>query len=43
MQLLRKIRFSMGAIMMFVLMTAAAMALFVKIHEHADASRRVAG
>jgi hypothetical protein len=31
MRLLRKIRFSMGAIMMFVLMTAAAMALFVKV------------
>ena len=31
MQLMRKIRFSMGTIMMFVLMAAAAMALFVKI------------
>ena len=31
MQLIRKIRFSMGTIMMFVLMAAAAMALFVKI------------
>ena len=31
MKLIRKIRFSMGTIMMFVLMAAAAMALFVKI------------
>jgi Ca2+/Na+ antiporter len=37
MQLLRKLRFTMGAIMMFVLMVAAAMALFVKIQEHTDA------
>jgi hypothetical protein len=36
MGLLRRIRFSMGAIMMFVLMTAAAMALFVKIYGYAD-------
>lgn len=36
MRLLAKIRFSMGAIMMFVLMTAAAMALFVKIYGYAD-------
>jgi hypothetical protein len=36
MQLLRKIRFSMGTIMMFVLMTAAVMALFVKIRQHTD-------
>ena len=36
MTLLRKIRFSMGAIMMFVLMTAAVMALFVKIRQHTD-------
>jgi hypothetical protein len=36
MQLLRKIRFTMGVLMMFVLMAAAAMALFVKIHQHAD-------
>jgi len=37
MQLIRKIRFSMGTIMMFVLMAAAAMALFVKIRQHTDA------
>ena len=36
MQLLRKIRFTMGAIMMFVLMVASAMALFVKIQEYTD-------
>jgi hypothetical protein len=36
MRLLLKIRFSVGMIMMFVLMTAAAMALFVKIQEHTD-------
>jgi Ca2+/Na+ antiporter len=36
MQLLRKIRFTMGAIMMFVLMIAAAMALFVKIQQYTD-------
>ena len=33
MELIRKIRFSMGTIMMFVLMAAAAMALFVKIRQ----------
>ncbi len=37
MGLIRKIRFSMGTIMMFVLMVAAAMALFVKIQQHTDA------
>ncbi len=37
MRLLRRIRFSMGTIMMFVLMSAAVMALFVKIHQHTDA------
>jgi hypothetical protein len=37
MQLIRKLRFSMGTIMMFVLMAAAVMALFVKIHRHTDA------
>ena len=31
MRLIQKIRFSMGTIMMFVLMAAAGMALFVKI------------
>jgi hypothetical protein len=36
MQLIRKIRFSMGTIMMFVLMAAAAMALFVKIQHLID-------
>ena len=36
MQLIRKVRFSMGTIMMFVLMTAAVMALFVKIRQHTD-------
>ena len=36
MRLIRKIRFSMGTIMMFVL-TAAAMALFAKIQQHTDA------
>jgi hypothetical protein len=36
MQLIRKIRFSMGTIMMFVLMAAAAMALFVKIQRLTD-------
>ncbi len=36
MGLLRKIRFSMGTIMMFVLMAAAAMALFVKIYGYSD-------
>lgn len=36
MGLLRKIRFSMGTTMMFVLMMAAAMALFVKIYGYAD-------
>lgn len=36
MQLLRKMRFTMGAIMMFVLMVAAAMALFVKIQQYTD-------
>jgi hypothetical protein len=33
MGLIRRIRFSMGTIMMFVLMAAAAMALFVKIQQ----------
>jgi hypothetical protein len=33
MTLIRKIRFSMGTIMMFVVMAAAAMALFVKIQQ----------
>ena len=37
MRLIRLIRFSMGTIMMFVLMVAAAMALFVKIQQHTDA------
>jgi hypothetical protein len=37
MRLIRRIRFSMGTIMMFVLMAAAVMALFVKIHQHTDA------
>jgi hypothetical protein len=37
MRLIRWIRFSMGAIMMFVLMAAAVMALFVKIRQHTDA------
>ena len=32
----RKIRFSMGTIMMFVVMAAAGMALFVKIHQLTD-------
>jgi hypothetical protein len=36
MQLIRRIRFSMGTIMMFVLMAAAAMALFVKIQRLTD-------
>ena len=36
MRLLRKIRFSVGAIMMVVLMTAAAIALFVKVSHYAD-------
>jgi hypothetical protein len=34
MRLIRKIRFSMGTAMMFVLMAAAAMALFTKIQQH---------
>jgi hypothetical protein len=38
MQLIRKIRFSMGTIMMFVLMAAAAMALFVKIQHLIEGS-----
>jgi hypothetical protein len=38
MRLIRKIRFSMGTIMMFVLMAGAAMALFVKIWQHTDAA-----
>ena len=38
MRLLRKVRFSMGTIMMFVLMAAAAMALFVKIRQHTAAA-----
>ena len=38
MQLIRKIRFSMGTIMMFVLMVASAMALFVKIQEYTDSA-----
>jgi hypothetical protein len=37
MRLIRRIRFSMGTIMMFVLMAAAVMALFVKIRQHTDA------
>jgi hypothetical protein len=37
MRLIPKFRFSMGTIMMFVLMVAAAMALFVKIQQHTDA------
>ena len=36
MQLITKFRFTMGTIMMFVLMVAAAMALFVKIRHHTD-------
>jgi hypothetical protein len=36
MRLIRMIRFSMGTIMMFVLMVAAAMALFVKILQHTE-------
>jgi hypothetical protein len=39
MQLIRKIRFSMGTIMMFVLMAAAAMALFVKIQHLVDGTQ----
>ncbi|MGP0066236.1 MAG: hypothetical protein ACLQGP_21865 [Isosphaeraceae bacterium] len=38
MKLIRMIRFSMGTIMMFVLMSAAAMALFVKIQHLMDGS-----
>src|SRR5271155_5349186 len=34
MSLIQKIRFSMGTIMMFVVMVAAVMALFVKIQQH---------
>jgi hypothetical protein len=37
MRLIRRVRFSMGTIMMFVLMAAAVMALFVKIRQHTDA------
>ena len=36
MRLIRKIRFSMGTILMFVLMAAAAMALFAKIQHLTD-------
>jgi hypothetical protein len=36
MRLIRRVRFSMGTIMMFVLMAAAVMALFVKIRQHTD-------
>ena len=36
MRLIRRIRFSMGTIMMFVLMVAAGMALFVKIQHLTD-------
>jgi hypothetical protein len=36
MKLIQKVRFSMGTIMMFVLMVAAGMALFVKIQHIAD-------
>jgi hypothetical protein len=36
MRLIRMIRFSMGTIMMFILMVAAAMALFVKILQHTE-------
>jgi hypothetical protein len=36
MRLLHKLRFSMGTIMMFVLMAAAAMALFVKVRHYTD-------
>jgi hypothetical protein len=36
MRLFRMIRFSMGTIMMFVLMVAAGMALFVKIQQHTE-------
>ena len=48
MGLVQKIRFSMGTIMMFVLMVAAGMALFVKIQHLTDsvatpASSRRAG
>ena len=35
MRLIRRIRFSMGTIMMFVLMAASASALFQRIYEHA--------
>jgi hypothetical protein len=37
MRLIRKFRFSMGTIMVFVVMAAAVMALFVKIRQHTDA------
>jgi hypothetical protein len=36
MRVLRKLRFSMGTIMMFVLMAATSLALFVKIRQHTD-------
>lgn len=36
MRLIGMVRFSMGTIMMFVLMAAAAMALFVKVYEYSD-------
>jgi hypothetical protein len=36
MRLFRMIRFSMGTIMIFVLMVAAGMALFVKIQQHTE-------
>ncbi len=36
MGVLRKLRFSMGTVMMFVLMAAAAMALFVKVRHYTD-------
>jgi hypothetical protein len=38
MRLIPRIRFSIGTIMMFVVMFAAAMALFVKIQQHTDGS-----
>jgi hypothetical protein len=37
MRLIQRFRFSLGTIMMFVLMAAAALALFAKIQQHTEA------